>query len=295
METLLEGGCYFEGPRWHDGRWWVSDFYQEAVYAVDPSGTAEEVLRVENQPSGIGWRPDGSMLIVSMKDHRLLHRAPDGAVTVFADLDAHCVGNMNDMVVDDRGRAYIGDIGFDLLAGDTIKPTSLKFVDADGSVSIAAEDLLLPNGLVITPDGGTLIVGESLRCRYTAFTIGADGSLSDRRVWAQIEPTPSGDTFEEILTQVGTVPDGCGLDAENHLWVADPIGRRCLRVKEGGEVVQTIPAPNGQTIFACMLGGEDGRTLLLCAAPDFLEEARSTRREAVLFTTRVDVPHAGRP
>jgi len=199
------------------------------------------------------------------------------------------------MVVSDRGFAYVGNFGFDLWAGGDPSPAALVCVDPDGAARIAAEDLMFPNGSVITPDGGTLIVGETAGSRYTAFTIGDDGTLTDRRVWGQIGPEPQLGPLPEVLAALKFAPDGCALDAEGHIWSADAIGARCARVAPGGEIVDEISAPEGLGIFACMLGGEDGRTLLLCAAPDFAEHARSETREAVLLTTTVDVPHAGLP
>jgi sugar lactone lactonase YvrE len=295
LKRLLEGGSFFEGPRWHDGRWWVSDFYRHLVLTVDADGQTAEVMTVEQQPSGLGWMPDGSLLAVSMKDHRVLRRSPDGDVTVHADLTEYCGGHLNDMVVDAEGRAFVGNFGFDLMAGADPAPAVLARVDPDGSSAVAAEDMLFPNGSVITPDGRTLIVGETAAARYTAFTIGADGSLADRRVWAQVAPTPELGPLAETLPQLQFAPDGCALDAEEHIWAADALGARCCRVAAGGAIVEEIRAPEGLGIFACMLGGEDGRTLLLCSAPDFAEADRSQSREAVLFTTTVDVPHAGLP
>jgi sugar lactone lactonase YvrE len=295
LKTLLEGGSFFEGPRWRDGRWWVSDFYRHLVLTVDANGRASEVMTVEQQPSGLGWMPDGSLLVVSMRDHRVLRRSPAGEVVVHAELAEHCGGHLNDMVVDARGRAFVGNFGFDLMGGADPAPARLVRVDPDGSATVAAEDMLFPNGSVITPDGRTLIVGETAGARYTAFTVAADGSLSDRRVWAQVAPTPDLGPLEQTLPQLEFAPDGCALDAEQHIWAADALGARCCRVAPGGEIVEQISAPEGLGIFACMLGGDDGRTLLLCAAPDFAEANRSQAREAVLFTTAVDVPHAGLP
>jgi sugar lactone lactonase YvrE len=295
LQTLVDGGTFFEGPRWHDGRWWVSDFYRHQVLAVSTEGREEAILSVEQQPSGLGWLPDGSLLVVSMKDRTVLRRAPGGEVSVHADISEHCGGNANDMVVDEQGRAYVGNFGFDLMAGGDPKAATLVRVDPDGTVAVAAEDLLFPNGSVVTPDGRTLIVGETVGCRYTAFTIADDGTLTDRRVWAQLAPSPDLTSFAEVLPKVTIAPDGCGLDADEHIWAADAIGRRCIRVAPGGEIVDEIAAPDGLGFFACMLGGDDGRTLLICAAPDFYEEARAAAREAVLLTTEVDVPHAGLP
>lgn len=295
LTTLLDGGAFFEGPRWHDGRWWVSDFYRRLVITVAPDGSAAEAMTVEHQPSGLGWMPDGSLLVVSMTDHRILRRAPGGDVTVHADLSGHCRGHLNDMVVDSHGRAYVGEFGFDLMAFADPAPAKLMRVDPDGSVTVLADDLLFPNGSVITPDGATLIVGETAAARYTAFTLAADGSLSDRRVWAQVAPAPELGPLAQTLPQLKFGPDGCALDADGCIWAADAVGARCARVARGGEIVDQIPAPDGLGIFACMLGGDDGRTLLLCAAPDYYEHMRREAREAVLLTTDVDVPHAGQP
>jgi sugar lactone lactonase YvrE len=295
LKTLIEGGSFFEGPRWRDGRWWVSDFYRHVVLVIDTDGSSEEVMTVDGRPSGLGWLPDGSLLVVSMIDRRVLRRSPDGHVSEHADIGTYCGGYANDMVVDSRGRAYVGNFGFDLYGGADPVPTVLVRVDPDGSASVAAENVLFPNGSVITPDGRTLIVGETAGCRYTAFTIEESGALTDRRVWAQVAPTPEITTLQETIAALKFAPDGCALDADGHIWAADALGARCCRVAGGGAIVEEIAAPAGLGFFACMLGGEDGRTLLLCAAPDFAEQARSETREAVLLTTRVDVPHAGLP
>ncbi|MGY1719084.1 SMP-30/gluconolactonase/LRE family protein [Blastococcus sp. SYSU DS0552] len=294
FRTVLEGGSYFEGPRWRDGQWWVSDFYRRTVSRVAPGGGETVVLEVENQPSGLGWLPDGSLLVVSMKDHRLL-RVADGEVSTHADLSALCGGHLNDMVVDAAGRAFVGDFGFDLMGGGAPAPASVKRVDPDGTVTVVAEDLRFPNGSVITPDGGTLVVGETWGNRFTAFDIAADGSLGGRRVWAELGPLPVGDSVEELIGQVVVAPDGCTLDAEGHVWVADGLNSRVVRVAAGGAIVEEIAAPDGMGVYACALGGDDGRTLLLCCAPDFYEHTRAPVREAVLVSTEVAVPHAGLP
>ena len=294
MRTLLEGGAFFESPRWHDGRWWVSDFYRHRVLTVTEDGREETVLEVEGQPSGLGWMPDGSLLVVSMRDHRIL-RWDGSSLSLHADVSEYCGGHLNDMVVDSRGHAYAGNFGFDLMAFADPATANLIHVAPDGSASVAASDMYFPNGSVITPDGRTLIVGETAGCRYTAFTIEEDGSLSERRVWAQVAETPEITTFEETIGKLRFGPDGCGLDAEEHIWSADEVNSRCARVAPGGAIVDEIAAPEGLNIFACMLGGHDGRTLLMCAAPDVLEQARSANHQAVLLTTPVDVPRAGRP
>ena len=281
LKTLVEGGTFFEGPRWHDGRWWVSDFYRHQVLAVTTDGKEETVLTVEQQPSGLGWMPDGSMIVVSMLDRRLLRHDPaSGKTEQHADLSQLAGGHVNDMVVDRKGHAYVGNFGFDLMAGEQPRPAALIHVDPEGTASIAAEDMQFPNGSVVTEDGSTLIVGETMGGRYTAFDIADDGSLANRRIWAQLE---------------GAGPDGCGLDAENHIWAADALNGRCIRVAEGGAIVDEARPPEGLGVYACMLGGDDGRTLLMCCAPDYFEHNRREKREALLVTTTVDVPRAGLP
>ena len=294
LTTLVEGGHFYEGPRWRDGRWWVSDFYAHQVQTVTPDGTVEVVVEVPGQPSGLGWLPDGSLVITSMKDQRIL-RLADGALTELADLSGLAGGHLNDLVTDAAGHTFVGNFGFDLMGGGDPATAALIRVDADGTVAVAAEDLHFPNGSVITPDGRTLIVGETTGNRYTAFDLAADGTLSNRRTWASFGALPEADTFVEGLAQITVAPDGCTLDAEGHIWAADALGNRALRIAEGGAIVDEIKAPEGLGIYACMLGGDDGRTLLLCSAPDFFEHNRQVAREAVLLTTTVDVPHAGLP
>lgn len=294
LRTVFSGGSFFEGPRWHDGSWWASDFYRHRVSRYHLDGTEELVVEVEAQPSGLDWLPDGSLAIASMKDHKVL-RFRDGDLSTLADLADWCGGHLNDLVADGAGHVFVGDFGFDLMGGGAAGTASLKRVDPDGTVAVVADGLQFPNGAVITPDGGTLIVGETLGNRYTAWDLAPDGSLSNRRVWAQLGPEVTGSSAEEVFGQIVIAPDGCTLDADGHIWAADAIGSRAVRLAPGGAVVDEVPAPDGLGVFACALGGADGRTLLLCAAPDFYEHSRSTAREAVLFATEVDVPHAGRP
>jgi sugar lactone lactonase YvrE len=296
LRALVDGGSYFEGPRWHDGRWWVSDFYRNAVYAIDPDGRAEQAVELGDvEPSGLGWLPDGSLLVVSKKDHRILRRSPDGELSVHADLSAYCGGDLNDMVVSADGNAYAGNFGFDLMGGADPAYTVLVHVAPGGETEVAADELGFPNGAVITPDGATLIVAETIAARFTAFTIADGGRLTDRRIWAQVAATPPLGPIAESLPLLKFSPDGITLDAEEHVWAADALGGRVARVAPGGEIVDEIRAPEGLGFFACMLGGEDGRTLLLAGAPDFAEENRRNAREAVLLTTTVEAPHAGLP
>lgn len=294
LTPLFEGGNYFECPRWRDGRWWASDFYRHAVFTYDPDGREERVVEVAGQPSGLGWLPDGDLLVVSMKDRRVLRRAADGTVTEHADVSALTSGHLNDMIVDRRGFAYAGNFGFDLMGGGDPETANIVRIDPDGSATVAAEDLWFPNGMVITDDG-TLIVAETFAARFTSFALGADGALTDRRIWAQVEPPPEPGDTEAMLGAVSFGPDGCALDAEGHVWAANAIGGVLARVAPGGEIVEEIAMPDGLGVFACGLGGEDGRTLIACAAPDFDEGRRAAAREAALLQTTVDVPRAGLP
>jgi sugar lactone lactonase YvrE len=296
IRTVVEGMSYLECPRWHDGRLYVSDFYTQRVLALDLDGGGAEpetVVTVPEQPSGIGWLPDGTMLVVSMRDRTLL-RVRDGAEPeVHADLSGLAAWHLNDMVVDAEGRAYVGNFGFDLMSGAPIRRAPIIRVDPDGSATVAADDLAFPNGTVIFPDGGTLVVAETLGGRLTAFDVAGDGTLSNRRVWASFNDVPDTDDIGEVIASGGVAPDGIALDAEGAIWAADALGGRVIRVREGGEIVEEI-AP-GTGVFACGLGGPEGRTLVMCAAPSFAEHERRDTREAQLLACEVDVPRAGLP
>ncbi|WP_406691065.1 SMP-30/gluconolactonase/LRE family protein [Saccharopolyspora sp. ID03-671] len=292
ISTVLDGFSFLECPRWHEGRLWVSDFYTGRVVATDRRGPAEVLAEVPEQPGGIGWLPDGRALIASMRDKRLLVREPDSRLTEHADLSTFAPGALNDMLVDERGRAYVGNFGFDLMAGDPIRWTSLLRVDPDGSVHEAATDLGFPNGMVLLY-GNVLVVAETFAGRLTAFDVAADGSLHERRVWAKFSEVPDSDDVEQVLRALAVGPDGICADAEGAIWVADALHGRVLRVREGGEIVDEISIGTG--VFACMLGGNDGRTLFLCTAPSFAEHERRPVREAQLRAVRVEVPRAGLP
>jgi sugar lactone lactonase YvrE len=284
---------YLECPRWHDGRIWVSDFYRHEVLSATEDGQDLRVeVEIPHQPSGIGWLPDGRLLIVSMLDSKLLRREPDGELVVHADLADHVGGHPNDMVVDAQGRAYVGNFGFDLMSGADIAPDTLLRVDPDGSVTRVADDMWFANGSVITDDG-VLLVDETFGNRVSAFDIQPDGSLANRRNWATFGELPTALALGDALPGLKVTPDGCGLDAEGALWIADALNGRAIRVREGGEIVDEVSPGTG--VFACGLGGADGRTLFLCAAPDFNATARAAAREAQLLSARVDVPHAGLP
>ena len=277
-EALDVTGAFFECPRWRDGRLWVSDYWGGRVSAIAPDGTSSTVAEVPASPSGLGWLPDGTLLVVSMMDRKVL-RVDGGVTSVHADLAEHAGPQANDMVVDAAGRAYVSTIDF--MGFAEMPETNLVRVDPDGKVSVAATGLSFPNGSVITPDGSTLIIAESWAGRLTAFDIAADGTLAGRRVWAALPE--------------GCAPDGIDLDSEGAVWVADVGGKRAIRVRAGGEILDEVSAGDLHVI-ACALGGEDGRTLYLCATPDFRippEEAARTRPSRIL-TARVDVPTAAR-
>jgi len=278
LETLLDGLTFPEAPRWHDGRLWFSDFYTHRVVAVDPAGRAETILEIPQRPSGLGWTPDGQLLVVSMLDRRLL-RVENGKPRVHADLSALATGPCNDMVVDGQGRAYVGNFGYDRHKGEPPRTTCLARVDPDGRVTRAAEDLFFPNGTVITPDGRTLIVGETQAHRLTAFDVAADGRLDNRRVWASLD--------ENVF------PDGMCLDAEGAIWVSDARGPALLRVREGGKVDGTV-STGTRYAFACMLGGADRRTLFVCTSTGS-GPSMADKRDGAIETVRVDVPGAGLP
>jgi sugar lactone lactonase YvrE len=285
----LTGGIYFgEGPRWRDGRLWFSDFYAHAVKSVSLAGDLRTEVEIDDQPSGLGWMPDGSLLIVSMTKRQVLRRAPEGRVAVHADLGHIATFHCNDMVVDASGGAYVGNFGFDLDAAIASRgvpdvlanhPTAkLAYVSSDGQTRVAAEDMHFPNGPVITPDGKTLIVGETLAAVLTAFDIGANGDLSNRRVWAPTTPA---------------VPDGICLDAAGAIWVANPIAPQCVRIAKGGEVLEIIET--GQACYACMLGGDDGKTLFMATADSSDHEAAAKTQTGRILVATVDRPRAGRP
>ncbi len=291
--VLLDGLTFPEGPRWRDGRLFFSDMHDGKVLAVDLEGRVETIATVVGEPSGLGWLPDGRLLVVSMQDRRLLRLDPDGLHEV-ADLSKLATFHCNDMVVDAKGRAYVGNFGFDLHAGPpvaidgdavaeitekaTFHKAEIVRVDPDGSARVVADDLSFPNGTVITPDGRTLVVGESFAARLTAFDVAADGSLSNRRVWAKLEKA---------------VPDGICLDAEGAIWVASPVSAEVLRVHEGGHVSQRIQVAT--QAFACMLGGADRRTLFICTALDSQPDACRAKRGGRIEMVRVDAPGAGLP
>lgn len=275
-QLLIDGLVFPESPRWRDGRLWFSDMLAGRVMSVDLAGRAQTVAQASGWVSGLGWLPDGRLLAVSMLDRRLLRLDPGGFGEA-ANLEPLTAFVCNDMVVDDAGRAYVGEVGFDVHGGAPFRPAALVLVQPDGQARVVDADLACPNGVVITPDGRTLIVAESLGDRLTAYRIGADGSLSAKRVWAAID---------------GLLPDGICLDAEGAIWVASPVKGEILRLREGGEVAQRLALPAPMPV-AVMLGGEDRRTLFICKGPH--PDVAPKAMQGCIETLRVDVPGAGRP
>ena len=273
---LVTGRGLVEAPRWHNGRLYFSDWTAGEVIAVDSAGHTEVVARVKSLPLCSAWLPDGRLLLVSSADGLLLRREPDGSLVTHAELGGP---GWNDIVVDGRGNAYVNTIGFDMMAGEQYQPGHVVLATADGTVRRVAEDLAFPNGMAVTADNATLIVAESYGKRLTAFDIGDDGGLSGRRVFADVGDDP---------------PDGICVDVEGAVWYATVPGRRCVRVADGGRVLQAIGFDRG--CFACALGGPDGRTLFVTAAEwrDDLPELVPAGSGQVC-AARVTVPGAGWP
>lgn len=278
--TIIHTGLQFgEGPRWHDGKLWFSDFFRHGVFTLDSEGNEERVLTVEAQPSGLGWLPTGDMLVVSMTDKKILRH--NGTTTsIHADLSHVSEHECNDMVVGPDGTAYVSIFGFNLHADPPVEPLAahLVVVSPDGTVRTGAKELMFPNGSVITPDGSTLIVGESYGRRYSAYRITEDGMAVDHRIWADL-----GDR----------IPDGCCLDAEGAIWFADPVHKKVVRVLEGGEVVDEIATD--QSAVACMLGGPDGTTLYVLTSKGTHPSRVNGTSTGRIETAEVSVPGAGWP
>lgn len=275
---LLDDLMFPEGPRWHGGKFWFSDMHAHEVVSVDLTGRRETVVSVPNQPSGLGWLPDGRLLVVSMTDRKVMRLDPAGLVE-HAGLSAFATFHCNDMVVDAQGRAYVGNFGSDIFTGQAPAAAILVLVTPDGAARVVAADLMFPNGMVITPGGRTLIVAETFGRRLTAFDIAADGSLSNRRVWAQLD----------------VPPDGICLDAENCIWVAVPANPGAfIRVAEGGAIKDRIDVED-RGAYACALGGPQRRTLLMLEAVTATPADIRGRGNGRLRTVEVGVPGAGLP
>jgi sugar lactone lactonase YvrE len=273
-EILAQGLCFGEGPRWRDGALWLSDMHAHAVLRVSGSGEITPIIEVPAWPSGLGWLPDGTLLIVSMTDRRLLKF--DGTrLELHADLSDLATFHCNDMVVDGTGRAYVGNFGFDFQHRAEPHPAELVCVEPDGSARVVAEEMMFPNGTVITPDGKTLIVAETFAARLTAFDIAPNGDLGNRRIWAELPH--------------GAVPDGICLDEAGGIWSASPTTCECVRQVEGGQITDRVEVDQGA--FACMLGGADGRTLFILTADSSDPDECAANRLGKIETWTA--PHAG--
>jgi sugar lactone lactonase YvrE len=278
--TLVDGLAFGEGPRWHDDMLYLSDMHHNRVVRVDRDGATETIAQHDSALSGLGWLPDGTLLVVAM-DGQVLRQGPVG-LTVHADLTAEAPYGINDMIVHPDGWAYVGQFGYDREGGGTPAPSSLLRVAPDGTVTAAAHDLMVANGMIISPDGHTLLVAESAACRLTAFTVDAGGQLHDRRIWAELAAPH--------------YPDGMCLDAQGGAWVACPVAGRFIRVREGGDITDEIPVESGRHAIACVLGGDERRTLYLLTATTLGEaEASRQARGARVECVTVDDGGAGLP
>ena len=277
VRTLLADRGLVESPRWHGDRLYFSDWSAGEVLAVGLGGRSEVIARVKSLPLCTDWLPDGRLVIVSSADGRLLRREPDGSLVTHADLGQP---GWNDIVVDGRGHAYVNGAGFNPMAGEEFRPGSVHLVAADGTVRQVAGDIAFPNGMTVTAGNSTLIVADSYRRQLVAFDIGADGGLSGRRVWADLGEG---------------VPDGICADAQDAVWYADVPNRRCVRVAEGGAVLQTVNLDRGG--FACVLGGPGRCTLFIVAAEwrGMTEPEPVTPGSGQVLAVDVEVPGAGWP
>ena len=271
--VICQGFTFIEGPRWYQGALWFSDFYDEAVFRVVPGESPERVVSVPQQPSGLGWLPNGDLLVSSMLDKTLYRWSETQGLNKYADLSAIAERRINDMLVDPTGRAWVGNFGFVHQDGESVAPGTLARVDTDQSVHAAAGDLLFANGMVLLNGGNTLVVAETYRGCLTAFDIESTGDLVNRRLWAQL---PEGD-----------VPDGICVDSEEGIWVASPTTGSVLRVLKGGEVTNSIQT--GRKAIACALGGSEGRTLFICTSNSTDRHSCLKSRAAAIHALEVPI------
>jgi sugar lactone lactonase YvrE len=280
-ETIARGLYFGESPRWHDGELWFSDIHGQRVHRMVLGAERQEVLHLEDDlPSGLGWLPDGRLLVVAMDTQQLRRLEPDGTVSRHADLAGVATGTMNDMVVGPDGTAYVGDTGWRLWDGaGQFAPGRLVVVSADGAVVQVVDGLMAPNGMALA--GDTLVLAEPGAARLTAFRVAGDGTLVDQRTFAALEASAP------------IAPDGICADEEGAIWLADPIGRRAVRVLDGGAVTDVLEFD--ELPVACVLAGTDRRTLVVCVAPDWHREAALREPLAHLEAFDVAVPGTGTP
>lgn len=282
-QLLVADIAFAEAPRWHNDALYISDMHGHRILRIatdnGSAGTYEVVATFDGPVSGLGWLPDGRMLVVSMNDRRVLRQEQDGRFVVHADLHGVATWHANDMVVDAHGISYVGNFGFSLHPREEARSTQLARVTPDGEVFAEGKELSFPNGMAITPDGRTLIVAETTAARLTAFDIGTGGALSRQRLWAGLGKDGH--------------PDGICLDAEGAVWAALPRAKKFIRVREGGEVVNVIEVDD--MALACVLGGSDLRSLFLCSSADVDPQVCPHARSASVRVARVAVPGAGVP
>ena len=278
IRTIVSGLTFAEAPRWHDGALYITDMFDNRVLRIDEGGTASVAARFDAPVSGLGWLPDGRMLAVSMEARQVL-RQEEGRFVLHADLSGIATYHANDMIVAEDGTAYVGNFGFSLHPPEEPRLATLARLSPDGTVSAAAEDLFFPNGMALTPDHRTLIVAETGGCRLVAFDIGPDGALAGRRIWADLG--------------AGVMPDGMCLDSEGAAWIALPLAKQFVHVREGGEVVNRITVADAA--LACVLGGPDRQTLYLMTSGAIDPESCRAQRNASVLAVDVEIPGAGRP
>jgi sugar lactone lactonase YvrE len=269
---------FLEGPRWHDGKLWVSDMFGQTVYTLTPDGARQEIAKFPNRPSGINFLPDGSVVIISMADRKLM-KVDNGTLSEYADLSAVLPYDINDCVCAANGDIYVGTFGYDVFAHEEPRPATLTLVKRDGTIETVADQVQFPNGAVITPDGKTLVVAETFVGKLTAFDIQADGSLANRRSFADIAPY---------------TPDGICLDRDGAIWVAAFEQGEFIRVREGGEITHRIDT-GGRRAVACNLGGADGKTLFCLIYDGDLDDIPKGARNALIETAQVEVAGTGSP
>lgn len=302
----LTGGLYFgEGPRWHENKLWFSDFYSHKVMTLDENNSLETVCEVPSQPSGLGWLPNGDLLIVSMLDRKIL-KFSEGSISVHADLSEYVAHKCNDMVVSSDGTAYVGNFGMGD-AGESLNSTHLMIVKSDGTVLKGPDNLLFPNGTVITEDGKNLIVAETLGAKLTSFDIEDNGELVNRKLWARTSALYSL-LIIKFLSSLGFdlskvdfskysknlhVPDGICLDEKNGIWIASPTTKAVVRIEKGGNITDTISTPKGA--FACMLGGKDRKTLYVIISNSSDPEEAKASPEGEIHSIEVEIPGVGKP
>jgi sugar lactone lactonase YvrE len=278
-QLLMSGIAFGESPRWHKGRLWFADWSAEELIAVDLSGRSEVIARVQSFPFCIDRLPSGELVVVSAARRKLLKLEPDGSFSTYADLKPIADKPWNEIVIDGRANAYVNGGGFDFQAGEPFAPGVIALVTPDGVARQVADGIAFPNGIAVSPDNSTLIVAESYAARLTAFEIAADGSLTDRRVWAELGEA---------------APDGICIDASGAVWYADVPNKCCVRVREGGQVLDRIELDRG--CFSCALGGPDRRTLFMVTREwRGLDDVGAEQRTGQIVTVNAPEPGAGWP